>query len=211
MRDAFHAPLLFVYGADDPAQARANEEVARAWAQIRWGTTVKYPSSATREFFARGEALANDHALFLVGNAKSNRVVRALEPELRSDRRRHRRPRARSESPGSQVGAAFVRPNPRRPDRYLVVVEGVDALGTWRSLSLPDLIPDFVVWDEQVGAIARPSPSARGCCARQASSRTTGQLPAQIDDPLAARPRAGAKSEYEATPPSVILDRRCAL
>jgi poly(3-hydroxybutyrate) depolymerase len=32
IRDAYHAPLLFVYGADDPAEARANEEVARAWA-----------------------------------------------------------------------------------------------------------------------------------------------------------------------------------
>src|SRR5205085_6941619 len=39
---------------------------------------------------------------------------------------------------GAQLGAAFIRPNPRRPDRYVVVVEGVDALGTWRALSLPD-------------------------------------------------------------------------
>jgi hypothetical protein len=50
----------------------------------------------------------------------------------------------------SQLGAMFIRPNPRRPDRYVVVVEGVGPLGTWRSLSLPDMLPDFVVFDEDV-------------------------------------------------------------
>jgi hypothetical protein len=50
----------------------------------------------------------------------------------------------------SQLGVAFIRPNPRRADRYVVVVEGVGPLGTWRSLSLPDMLPDFVVFDEDV-------------------------------------------------------------
>ncbi len=180
IREAFHAPLLFVYGVDDPGQTRANEEVARAWATIRWGTTVKYPVLSDAEFFARGEPLANDHALFLVGNAKSNRVVRALEPELPiaidGD------PVVLSETAGGarvglhqtriagpQLGAAFVRPNPRRPDRYLVVVEGVDALGTWRSLSLPDLLPDFIVWDERIA-------SSRGADASRVGYGARGRL-----------------------------------
>jgi hypothetical protein len=34
----------------------------------------------------------------------------------------------------------------------VVVVEGVGALGTWRSLSLPDMLPDYVVYDEDVGS-----------------------------------------------------------
>jgi len=50
----------------------------------------------------------------------------------------------------SQLGVAFIRPNPRRPDRYVLVVEGTGPLGTWRSLSLPDMLPDFVVFDEDV-------------------------------------------------------------
>ena len=50
----------------------------------------------------------------------------------------------------SELGAMFIRPNPRRPDRYVVVVEGVGALGTWRSLYLPEMLPDFVVYDEDV-------------------------------------------------------------
>jgi hypothetical protein len=102
------------------------------------------------EFLARGEPLANDRALFLVGNAKSNRVVRALEPDfpIRVEGGAVFLGGERVE--GRELGAAFVRPNPRRSDRYVVVVEGVDAAGTWRSLSLPSLLPDFVVYDQDV-------------------------------------------------------------
>jgi hypothetical protein len=200
LRDAFHADLLFVYGADDPAQTRANEEVARAWTQIRWGTTVKYPIVSDAEFFARGEPLANDRALFLVGNAKSNRVVRALEADLPITIDGEAVVLADKRIVGSQAGAAFVRPNPRRPDRYLVVVEGVDALGTWRSLSLPDLLPDFVVWDEQVGPSRGQVLLGPGMLRAGGFFQNDWSLPARTDDPLASRPRAGAKSEYDATP-----------
>jgi predicted esterase len=157
IRDVFHEPLLFVWGASDPAQARANEEVARAWAKVHAGVRVDYPLMSDTDFYARGEPLANDHALFLVGNARSNRVVRELEPELpiRVDGSDivlgSRRIGSRDGPPDrSQLGASFVRPNPRRIDRYLVVVEGIGPLGTWRSLSLPELLPDFVVFDEDV-------------------------------------------------------------
>jgi hypothetical protein len=158
IRDVFHEPILFVWGASDPTQARANEEVARAWARVRWGVHVDYPVVSDTEFFARGEPLANERALFLVGNAASNRLVRELERDLpvRVDGDGivlgTQRIRPKDGTAGrSQLGAAFIRPNPRRPDRYVVVVEGVGAIGTWRSLSLPDMLPDFVVYDEDVG------------------------------------------------------------
>jgi predicted esterase len=200
LRDAFHAPLLFVYGASDPAQARANEEVARAWAQIRWGTTVSYPILSDAEFFARGEALANDRALFLVGNAKSNRVVRALEPDLPITIDGDAVVVGEKRIAGSQVGAAFIQPNPRRADRYVVIVEGVDALGTWRSLSLPDLIPDFVVWDEGVAPSRGQVLLGPGSARAAGFFETDWSLPAHVEDPLASRPRPGAKTEYDATP-----------
>lgn len=157
IRDAFHEPLLFVWGASDPAQSRANEETARAWARVRPGVRVEYPVTSDADFFARGESIANDRALFLVGNARSNRVVREIEPSLPirvegddvvvGDRRFA----SKGGLPGaSQLGVAFVRPNPRRADRYVVVVEGVGPLGTWRSTSLPDMLPDWIVFDEEV-------------------------------------------------------------
>lgn len=158
IRDVFHEPILFVWGASDPSQARANEEVARAWARAGWGVHVDYPVVSDAEFYERGEPIANDRALFLVGNARSNRVVRELEESfpVRIDGDdvvlgAQRIGPKDGAADRSQLGAAFIRPNPRRPDRYVVVVEGVGPLGTWRSLSLPDMLPDFVVYDEDVG------------------------------------------------------------
>jgi hypothetical protein len=204
LRDAFHAPLLFVYGADDPAQTRATAEVAKAWAQIRYGVTVRYPVMSDAEFFDHGEALANDRALFLVGNAKSNRVVRALEGDLPITvdasgialGGRKIEPR----DGGRQLGAAFVWPNPKRTDRYVVVVEGVDALGTWRSLSLPDLLPDFVVYDEGIAPSRGQMLLGAGSVRAAGFFQNDWSLPTKIDDPLAAARRPGAKSEYDATP-----------
>jgi predicted esterase len=200
LRDAFHAPLLFVYGASDPAQTRANEEVAAAWASIRRGTSVKYPVMSDLEFQAQGEPLANDRALFLVGNARSNAVVRALEGDLPIRIEGNAVVLGGTRITGAQVGAAFIRPNPRRPDRYLVVVEGVDALGTWRSLSLPDLLPDFVVWDEQVAPSRGQVLLGSGLVRAGGFFGGDWSLPEHVDDPLASRVRPAAKSEYDATP-----------
>jgi hypothetical protein len=158
IRDVLHDPILIVWGASDPAQARANEETARGWGRVRWGVRVDYPIMSDVEFAARGEPIANDRALLLVGNARSNRIVRELEPSfpIRIDGDdvvlaggKHLKPKEGT-TDRSQLGAVFIRPNPRRPDRYVVVVEGVGPLGTWRSLSLPDILPDWIVFDEDV-------------------------------------------------------------
>lgn len=157
IRDVFHEPITFVWGADDPAQATANEAVARKWARVSPGVRVEYPVMSDAEFLAAGEPIASDRALFLVGNAKSNRVLRAIEPDMpiRIDDGGVILGGSRLEPKTlelPQLGVAFIRPNPRRPDRYVVVVEGVGPLGTWRSLSLPDMLPDYVVFDEDVAA-----------------------------------------------------------
>lgn len=162
LRDVFHEAVLFVWGASDPGQARSNQEAAQAWARVRWGVHVEYPILSDVEFFERGEPLANDHALFLVGNARSNRVVRELEPSfpIRVEGRdvvvgpldpsATRIATRDGAADWSQLGVAFIQPNPRRSDRYVVVVEGVGPLGTWRSMSLPEMLPDYVVFDEAV-------------------------------------------------------------
>jgi poly(3-hydroxybutyrate) depolymerase len=194
IRDVFHDPLLFVWGDDDPTQARANEETARAWSRMRPGVRVSYPVMSDREFLALGEGIQGDRSLFLVGNARSNRIVRELEPhfpiridgsdvvlvrssddtegsmleripslasgELEGGREAPHSSIAELEggreaphsslSWTSQLGTMFIVPNPLRPTRYVVVVEGVGAFGTWRSLSLPDLLPDYVVFDDGI-------------------------------------------------------------
>ncbi|HXX66679.1 MAG TPA: alpha/beta hydrolase-fold protein [Polyangiaceae bacterium] len=155
--DVFHEPILFVWGASDPSQARANEEAARAWARVRWGVRVDYPIVSDAEFAARGESLANERALFLVGNASSNAVLRAMEPSMpiriEGDSivvGSMRIAPKDGDASRSQLGTMFIQPNPMRPGHYVVVVEGLGPLGTWRSLSLPELLPDYVVYDGDV-------------------------------------------------------------
>jgi hypothetical protein len=102
---------------------------------------------------------------------------------------------------GKELGAAFVRPNPVRPDRYVVVVAGADAPGTLRAMSLPDLLPDFVVWDEGV------APSRGQVLLGAGSLRAGGlftkewALPAQLADPFAKPSHAPVKSEPDPLSP----------
>lgn len=102
---------------------------------------------------------------------------------------------------GKELGAAFVRPNPLRADRYVVVVAGADVTGTLRATSLPDLLPDFVVWDEAVAP-------ARGQVLLGAATLRAGglftkewALPTPIADPFAKRARA-PKPEPESEAPA---------
>ena len=198
IRDVFAEPILFVYA--DGEEARANEQVARAFAKIRPGVQVSYPVMSDAEFLAKNEPLANDRALFLVG--RDNRVLAALE-------RAATMPIhvdsggvtiGRERLTGKELGAAFIRPNPLRPDRYVVVVAGADVAGTLRATSLPDLLPDFVVWDEAV------APSRGQVLLGTGSLRAGGlftkdwALPAQAADPLARSPRAPPKPEVDPPP-----------
>ena len=161
---------------------------------------MRYPLMSDAEFFATGESLANEHALFLVGNAKSNRVVRALEGAFPIKVDAGEVVIGGERMQGKQLGAMFIRPNPKRLDRYVVVVEGVDALGTWRSLSLPDLLPDFVVFDEGVAPARGQMLLSAGMVRAGGFFRNDWSLPLTFADPLATTSRPGARSESDATP-----------
>ncbi len=197
IRDVFSEPILFVYGAEE--DARANEQVARHFSRIRPGVTVAYPIMSDVEFFAKNEPLANDRALFLVG--RKNSVLAALERTMTFPIHVDAGfvTVGKERFTGKELGAAFVRPNPARADRYVVVMAGADVAGTLRGMSLPDLLPDFAVWDESL------APSRGQVLLGAGSLRAGGVftkewgLPAQIADPLAKTARAAAKTEPEPT------------
>ena len=99
---------------------------------------------------------------------------------------------------GREVGAAYIYPNPLRPDRYVVVVAGADVAGTLRATSLPELLPDFVVWDADL-APARGQ-VLLGAAALRAGGlfKSDWSLPTSIADPLATR---GKKAAPATVPP----------
>jgi hypothetical protein len=200
IRDVFHEPIVFVWGASDHDGAAANEAVARGFAKIRPGIDVHYPVMSDIEFLARGEKLDGDRALFLVGNAKENALVRALEKDfpikVEGDAVKLGAKTLRSE----EIGAMFVRPNPRHPSSYVVVVEAPTPVGTMRALSLPDILPDFVVWDRHVAPSRNQLILGAGALVAGGRFNNDWSLPADTDDPLAKTTRPTPRNEYEATP-----------
>ena len=51
---------------------------------------------------------------------------------------------------GKDLGVAFIYPNPKHPSRYVLVLEGTSAMGTFRAIALPELIPDYLVFDQRI-------------------------------------------------------------
>ncbi|HEX9622672.1 MAG TPA: alpha/beta hydrolase-fold protein, partial [Polyangiaceae bacterium] len=150
IRDAFLEPLVFVYGAGDPATHRANREVARHFANF--GTAdVAYPVISDR---ALPPEVASNASLWLVGTPSDHGILGAIARRLPFSLRdgelfAHGR---RLGSGGA--GALFVQPNPLSPEHYVVVTLGTDAAGIWRALSLPRILPDFAVYDDALAPAA---------------------------------------------------------
>ncbi|MCS6900152.1 MAG: alpha/beta hydrolase-fold protein [Polyangiaceae bacterium] len=149
LRDVHHEPTILVYGTSDPQLARANEEVARWFGAIRSGFDIEYPVVADSAF---EPSMADGKALVLIGGPQSNVVTKALDerlpihvtsnpPEIRLADRRHT---------GPGLGAAFVYPNPDQPTRYVVVIGGTDVEGTLRAMSMPDILPDYLIFDHRI-------------------------------------------------------------
>lgn len=195
IRDVWNEPLTVVYGTEDETQTAVNLEVARAFATIRWGVDVSYP--ILRDVDVDPNA-APTKATIVVGNAKGNRLLRALEPSLPIKVEDTGIAFAGRTFTGSQLGAAFVVPHPRAPTQYLLVIEGIDALGTFRALSLPELLPDFVIWDERLAPSRGQSLLGFGAVLAAGYFDANWQPPKTFDDPLIKLP--SAKSEKDATP-----------
>lgn len=147
IRDVYLEPLVFVFGTLDPATWRANRELADTLARSRFGPGVHYRVMADRDLTPE---LEQEHSLFLVGNVRDHALLRALGTALpagvdgaavRFGSRRHT---------SHEVGALFVHPNPRARQRYLLTLTAPTLPGAFRALSLPALLPDFVVYDARV-------------------------------------------------------------
>jgi hypothetical protein len=147
IHDVFLGPVVFVYGTQDRATALANREIAEAFARQRDYASVRYPVIADSELTAQHEQGAS---LFLVGTSRDNSAISAIEAKLpiRVDDSGIRVSDQRFTS--SEIGALYIHPNPRNPLRYVVVLTAPDVAGLYRALSLPKLLPDYVVYDHQV-------------------------------------------------------------
>ena len=151
LRDIFRTPLVFVYGTKDERFTRANEEVAHHWATPRYGVRLKYPVLSDDEYLAKQDSLAGG-SVFFVGGPATNSALAPLANELPIQIEAERIVVGKESFEGADTGVAFVAPHPKRPERYVAVVAGLNPIGTLRSIALPELLPDYIVYDRAIAA-----------------------------------------------------------
>jgi hypothetical protein len=77
------------------------------------------------------------------------------------------------------------------------VIGGVDPLATLRGLSLPELLPDFMVWDESLAPARGQTLLSFGAARAAGYFDLRWALPAHFEDPLADALRRGARNEHD--------------
>jgi poly(3-hydroxybutyrate) depolymerase len=177
IRAVFDGPLVFVWGAGNPQTRRANREVAESFARTRHGPSIHYRVISDLELDAATE---KSHDLFVVGSAADHRLIAEIGARFPI-----RVGQGALTRPG--VGAIFVHPNPRASERQLVVVTGTDAAGIWRALSLPQLLPDFLVYDAGLSPASNEQILSNGRVLSGGFFDAAWRLPADAKDSVGAR------------------------
>jgi hypothetical protein len=146
IREVFHEPLTFVVGTQDPAHTFVNRLVAERWAEPE-GWIVDYPIVNDVDVT---DAMIRDTVLVLIGPPSSNSVLARIADRLPIVVRDGAIEVGDRVYRGAEVGTVFVAPSPLASERAVLVIAGTDPAGTFRSTELPDILPDYVVFDRRV-------------------------------------------------------------
>ena len=146
IREVFDTPMLFVVGTGDAAARPLYERTARAWAH-RGGVPLRYPVVTDRAYT---DAMGAGRTLVLIGTPRDNAVLGRVAARLPVDLGESAVAVGSHRFAASSVGTVFTAEDPDRPGRALLVVSGRSPEAVLRSVSLPDLLPQYVVFDDGV-------------------------------------------------------------
>ena len=195
--DVYHTPITVVYGTSVPALRDVSKRVAEHWARKpsfrRWNESedmsagsgwatepgVQYSVVSDTDFIASGKKLGPGESVLLVGNEESNKVLAAFGAVLRIRVKATGVTTAGKEYKGAEVGALCIYPRPDDPTGYIAVVGAPDAYGLQRSLSAPDLLPDYMVYDAGLSPSATNIWLGDGKVLRAGFYRADWSLPAE--------------------------------
>lgn len=145
--DILRHPVLIVYGTQDPAQTDANRRVATHFASYDHWAYARFPVAADTE--ASAADLANK-SLILIGGPASNRVtadfISALPVRFEANALTVRGKRYE----GRDLGVSLIHPHPKNEAEYIVLHAGLGERGTLASRHLPQLVPDYLVYDGRI-------------------------------------------------------------
>lgn len=145
IRDVFMRSTVFVYGTRRAATSRATRELALSMA--RRTPDLLFPVVADTQITPKQRAEDN---LVLVGGAADNLVSYSVRGQLKSRVAAGKLSMGRHEFSGEDVAAIYIQPNPVQPTRYLVVIDAVSAMGFYLTPMLPQLLPDYLIYDRGV-------------------------------------------------------------
>lgn len=149
LRDVFFDPFVVVYGTADPVEAEANLLTAEAVRSFSPWITARAP--ILRDVDATAADLRGRHVV-LVGGPRSNLHTRAIADSLpvRFEDDALVFDGVRYE--GADVGISTILPSPFDPGHALVLHAGVGAEGTLSARYLPELAPDWLIYDSRLRA-----------------------------------------------------------
>ncbi len=187
IRDLFLQPTRIVYGTRRAQTARVTREVARGFLATRGRADLRYAISADTELSAQDRRA---HNLLLIGGAEDNHTSRAFKEQLFSAREGAALTLRGERFEGDGVGAIYIQPHPEDPSKSIVVIDAASAQGYWVSAALPQLIPDFLVFD--AGMLPATGQQLLGQAQVLAGGRfdERWQLPRGARDPAVINPTA---------------------
>ena len=147
IRDIWYDPQVIVYGTEDPLQTEANRITAADMA--RYSPWIGAEAPVLRDVDATAEDLRGRHVV-LVGNPASNRWTRKIADKLPVRFEDHALVFAGKRYEGDEVGISTAWPSPFDPDRTLVLHAGVGRAGTLSARYLPELAPDYLIYDSRL-------------------------------------------------------------
>jgi predicted esterase len=178
--DLLAEPLVVVYGTGNPNTARLNQFVAERLFQAPFGVTLRIPVISDVAYATR--ALPYRRAVY-VGRPDDHLQYGSIAEKLPIRVSPQGLVVGSSHFDEPDVGAAFVYPDPERLDRLLGFVTGNGPEGLLRVLALPQLVPDFVVFDRGLDAAAGEPILGRSAFVRAAGFfQNDWSLPSSIDD-----------------------------
>lgn len=145
--DALVHPQLIIYGTQREDETPFNKAVAEFHAGVSARAFVSFP--VKRDVDVTPEDLAN-HTLVLIGRPETNAVTAQLIGELPVAFEEGAVTVRGKRHEGRDVGVSLIFPSPRSEREYVVLHAGVDFRGTLASRHLPEMTPDYLVYDSRM-------------------------------------------------------------
>jgi len=149
--DLLAAPLVVVYGTQNPQTHAINRLVATHLFEARYGVNLQIPVLADVDFELNQGGVER---VVYVGRPDDHLQLARIADRLPVKVEGGRMTFGGKQFDEPDVGAVFVYPDPDRRDRLLGVVTANGPEGLLRALALPLLVPDFVVFDRGLDAAA---------------------------------------------------------